>query len=53
MRPSSFAFALLGAVAVAAAPAARAELSDYYNVVHPDNGANWQLRLQVQLMFPR
>ncbi|MGB8437065.1 MAG: transporter [Burkholderiales bacterium] len=28
------------------------QLSAYYNVVHPDNGANWQLRLQVQLMFP-
>jgi hypothetical protein len=25
----------------------------YYNVVHPDNGANWQLRLQVQLLFPK
>ncbi len=25
----------------------------YYNVVHPDDGANWQLRLQVQFMFPK
>jgi hypothetical protein len=25
----------------------------YYNVVHPDYAANWQLRLQVQLMFPK
>jgi hypothetical protein len=29
------------------------QLSAYYNVVHPDNGANWQLRAQVQLMFPK
>jgi hypothetical protein len=29
------------------------QLGGYYNVVHPDNGANWQLRLQVQLMFPK
>ncbi|HCZ17154.1 MAG TPA: neuromedin U, partial [Candidatus Accumulibacter sp.] len=28
-------------------------LSAYYNVAHPDNAANWQLRLQVQLMFPK
>ena len=25
----------------------------YYNVVHPDDGANWQLRLQVQFLFPK
>jgi hypothetical protein len=25
----------------------------YYNVVHPYDGANWQLRLQVQFMFPK
>ncbi len=29
------------------------QLSAYYNVVHPDEGSNWQLRAQVQLMFPR
>ena len=29
------------------------QLSAYYNVVHPDNGANWQLRAQVQFMFPK
>jgi hypothetical protein len=29
------------------------QLGAYYNVVHPDDGANWQLRLQVQLMFPK
>lgn len=30
-----------------------AQVGAYYNVVHPDNGANWQLRLQVQAMFPK
>ena len=29
------------------------QASIYYNVVHPDYGANWQLRLQMQLMFPK
>ena len=29
------------------------QLSAYYNVVKPDFGANWQLRAQVQLMFPK
>jgi hypothetical protein len=29
------------------------QLGAYYNVVHPDNGANWQLRAQVQFMFPK
>ena len=29
------------------------QLSAYYNVVQPDNGANWQIRAQVQLMFPK
>ena len=29
------------------------QLSAYYNVVHPDDGANWQVRFQVQLMFPK
>ena len=28
-------------------------LQAYYNVVQPDFGANWQLRAQVQLMFPK
>ena len=28
------------------------QASAYYNV-HPDNGANWQLCLQVQLLFPK
>ena len=30
-----------------------AQVSAYYNVVRPDNGANWQVRLQAQLMFPK
>ena len=29
------------------------QLSAYYNVVRPDFGANWQIRVQVQLMFPK
>jgi hypothetical protein len=28
-------------------------LAAYYNVEHPDNGADWQLRFQVQLLFPK
>lgn len=30
-----------------------AQLSAYYNVVKPDNGANWQIRAQAQFMFPK
>jgi hypothetical protein len=29
------------------------QLSTYYNVVRPDDGPNWQIRFQVQLMFPK
>jgi hypothetical protein len=29
------------------------QLSAYSNVVHPDDGADWQLRFQMQLMFPK
>jgi hypothetical protein len=29
------------------------QISAYYNVVKPDFGANWQIRAQVQLMFPK
>ena len=29
------------------------QVGGYYNVVHPDDGPNWQLRLQVQLLFPK
>ncbi|MEO8344581.1 MAG: neuromedin U [Betaproteobacteria bacterium] len=29
------------------------QLSAYYNVAHPDDAANWQLRFQVQFMFPK
>jgi len=30
-----------------------AQIGAYYNVVKPDDGANWQLRAQAQLMFPK
>jgi hypothetical protein len=29
------------------------QISAYYNVVKPDDAANWQLRAQVQFMFPK
>jgi hypothetical protein len=29
------------------------QLSAYYNAVTPDDGADWQIRAQVQLMFPK
>lgn len=29
------------------------QASAYYNVETPDNGADWQLRLQAQLLFPK
>jgi hypothetical protein len=29
------------------------QLGAYYNVVHPDEGANWQVRFQMQFMFPK
>jgi hypothetical protein len=29
------------------------QISAYYNVVRPDFGANWQIRAQMQLMFPK
>ena len=28
-------------------------LAAYYNVIRPDNGANWQIRAQVQFLFPK
>jgi len=28
------------------------QISAYYNVIRPDTGANWQIRAQVQFMFP-
>jgi len=28
-------------------------LQAYYNVVTPDNGADWQIRFQIQFMFPK
>jgi hypothetical protein len=29
------------------------QLSAYYNVETPTFGADWQLRFQIQLMFPK
>ena len=29
------------------------QIGAYYNVVHPDDAANWQLRFQVQFLFPK
>jgi hypothetical protein len=29
------------------------QLGAYYNVVTPDNGPDWQIRAQVQFMFPK
>ena len=29
------------------------QIGAYYNVVRPDDGPSWQLRVQVQLMFPK
>ncbi len=29
------------------------QLGAYYNVVKPDDAANWQIRFQVQFMFPK
>jgi len=29
------------------------QLGAYYNVVTPDNGADWQVRFQMQFMFPK
>lgn len=29
------------------------QIGAYYNVVSPDNGADWSTRLQVQFMFPK
>jgi hypothetical protein len=30
-----------------------AQASAYYNVERPDNAAEWQLRIQIQLLFPK
>jgi hypothetical protein len=30
-----------------------AQASAYYNIETPDNGAEWQLRLQLQFLFPK
>jgi hypothetical protein len=29
------------------------QVAGYYNVEHPDNAADWQLRVQVQFLFPK
>jgi hypothetical protein len=29
------------------------QLGAYYNIVKPDFAANWQIRAQLQLMFPK
>lgn len=29
------------------------QLGGYYNVVKPEDGPDWQVRLQVQLRFPK
>jgi hypothetical protein len=29
------------------------QLGAYYNVVKPDDGPDWQIRFQVQFMFPK
>jgi hypothetical protein len=30
-----------------------AQLQAFYNVVSPNNAADWQLRFQLQLLFPK
>ena len=30
-----------------------AQIGAYYNVVRPDDGADWQVRFQLQLLFPK
>jgi hypothetical protein len=32
---------------------ANTQFGVYHNVVHPDDGANWQLHFQLQLTFPK
>ena len=29
------------------------QVSAYYNAEKPDSGADWQLRLQLQFLFPK
>jgi hypothetical protein len=36
-----------------ASSAIRGTVAAYYNVVRPDHGPEWQLRAQVQFLFPR
>ena len=30
-----------------------AQIGGYYNIIRPDNGPTFQLRVQVQFMFPK
>jgi len=30
-----------------------AQVGAYYNAIRPDIGPEWQLRFQIQLLFPR
>jgi hypothetical protein len=30
-----------------------AQLASYYNIEHPDGAADWQIRFQIQLLFPK
>jgi hypothetical protein len=30
-----------------------AQLAAYYNIIHPDEAGDWQLRFQLSLLFPR
>ncbi len=56
-RLVAFVFASIGAASVLAAPSAEdlAKLAQkpIANVVAPDDGADWQIRAQVQLTFPQ
>jgi hypothetical protein len=29
------------------------QLGAYWNVIAPDNGPDWQIRFQIQFMFPK
>lgn len=29
------------------------QLAGFYNVIRPDNASNWQIRAQLQLLFPK
>jgi hypothetical protein len=54
IRPPVRAAGICAALSMLCMPA-RAEISaeELANVVHPDHGANWQLRAQVPFMVPK